>query len=76
MAVSVHLNTQIVLQICVQKNILVRVCAYLLDRRLNNVPKLWCVGKKRGVCVCVCTFYTHTVTGIGSDRQEVSEAAG
>lgn len=36
------------------------------------------VSEKNEECVCVCvrTFYTHTVTGIGSDRQEVSEAAG
>lgn len=34
------------------------------------------VSEKNKECVCVCTFYTHTVTRIGSDRQEVSEAAG
>ena len=30
------------------------------------------------VCACVCVVgcFRHTVTRIGSDRQEVSEAAG
>lgn len=36
------------------------------------------VSEKNEECVCVCVhvLHTHTVTGIGSDRQEVSEAAG
>lgn len=36
------------------------------------------VSEKNKECVCVCarSTHTHTVTGIGSDRQEVSEAAG